>query len=124
MRSSIANNLTDTATGSERIVTLRMRASLSQAALAKAASISREAIGKYERGESSPSVDIASRIAAALKVSLDYLVAGTTSDLDELDDDIIARALELSALPDDERWPVFAVLDAYLRDVRSRRADA
>ena len=83
-----------------------------------------EGYGKYERGESSPSVDVASRIAAALEVSLDYLVAGTTSDLDDLDDGIIARARELAALPDDERRPVLAVLDAYLRDVRIRRAYA
>jgi len=122
--SSLAKSSTDAATVSERIATLRKRANLSQAALAKAASISREAIGKYERGESSPSVDIASRIAAALEVSLDYLVAGTTSELDDLDDDIIARARELSALADDERRPVLAVLDAYLRDVRIRRAYA
>ena len=124
MPTDFANRPTDSATVSERIATLRKRASLSQAALAAAASISREAIGKYERGESSPSVDIAGRIAAALGVSLDYLVAGATSDLDDLDDGIVARARELAALPDDERRPVLAVLDAYLRDVRIRRAYA
>lgn len=122
MPTHLTKSSTNAATVSERIATLRKRAGLSQAALAKAASISREAIGKYERGESSPSVDIASRIAAALEVSLDYLVAGATSELDELDDSIIARARELNALPEDERQPVLRVLDAYLRDVRIRQA--
>lgn len=122
MPTTATNHRYETAAAvSERIATLRKRAGLSQAALAAASSISREAIGKYERAESSPSVDIASRIAAALGVTLDYLVAGATAATDDLDDDILARARELNGLPDDERQPLLRVLDAYLRDVRIRR---
>ena len=67
-------------------------------------------------------MDTPARIAAALGVSLDYLVAGATSDLDDIDDGIVARARELPALPNDERRPVHAVLDPYLIDVRIRGA--
>ncbi len=116
------NSHTVAASVGERIAQLRKRQGLSQASLSAAASISREAIGKYERGIASPSVDTAARIAAALEVSLDSLVGGQSTDADDLAPEILERARELDALPDDERKPVLAVLDAYLRDVRIRRA--
>jgi len=31
-------------------------------------------VGKYERGDASPSIEVAKKIADALEVSLDYLV--------------------------------------------------
>ena len=46
----------------------------SQTDLATASKVSREIIGKYERGEAVPSIDFAKRIADAFEVSLDYLV--------------------------------------------------
>lgn len=121
-RTNVPTTTSSTASIGERIAQLRKRLNLSQSALASAANISREAIGKYERGESSPSVDIAGRIAEALDVTLDFLVAGSNSSTDDLDGDILSRARELAALPENERTPVLAVLDAYLRDVRIRQA--
>ena len=110
------------ATVGERLLWLRKRHGLSQAALAKAATISREAVSKYERDESSPTVDTAARIAEALDVSIDFLVAGTPDDDGAIDGDILERARELAALPDAERRPLLTVLDSYLRDVRIRNA--
>ena len=106
----------------KRIATLRKRKRWSQAALAEAAHVSREAIGKYERGVAVPSVETARRIADAFDVTLDYLAGD--SEAGAIDRETLARVQELQALPDDDREHVLAVVDAFLRDVRIRRAYA
>ena len=60
-----------------RIAQLRKEKGFSQAGLAKVVGISREAIGKYERGEASASIETAKKIADAFDVTLDYLVDET-----------------------------------------------
>ncbi|WP_414692279.1 helix-turn-helix domain-containing protein [Pedobacter sp. CFBP9032] len=44
--------------------------------MAKEANVFREIIGRYERNEVSPSVDVAKKIADTLEVSLNYLAGG------------------------------------------------
>jgi len=46
--------------------------------LAKAVGTSPAIIGRYERDEITPSVEVAAKIAEALDVSLDYLVGNAT----------------------------------------------
>ena len=111
-----------TAALGERIVHLRKRAGLSQAALARASRVSREAIGKYERGEASASVEMAKRIADALDVTIDHLIG--ESPLADLDPDTVARVRRLQELPPERRAHVLAVLDAYLRDSHTAKAYA
>jgi transcriptional regulator with XRE-family HTH domain len=59
---------------SKSIAEIRKEKSLSQTDLANSSEVSREMIGKYERGDASLSIDAAKKIADALEVSLDYLV--------------------------------------------------
>jgi transcriptional regulator with XRE-family HTH domain len=63
-----------------RLATIRKDKKVSQGELAIKAGIHINVIGRYERGEATPSIEIAGKIAEALKVSLDYLVLGR-SDL-------------------------------------------
>ena len=58
----------------QRIKLFREEAGLTQNQLAELADISREAIGNYEKGRRVPPVDIAQRIATALKMSVNDLV--------------------------------------------------
>lgn len=60
-----------------KITALRTAKKMSQVDLAKDAGVSREIIGRYERSEVSPSIDIAKKIAETLEVSLDYLAGGS-----------------------------------------------
>ena len=62
----------------EHITTLRKRKGLSQGELGKAVGTSGDIIGKYERGEVKPPVEVAAKIADALDVSLDYLVGASS----------------------------------------------
>lgn len=53
---------------------LRKSKNWSQSELATNSGVSREMIGKYERGEAVPSIDAPKKIADAFEVSMDYLV--------------------------------------------------
>lgn len=66
------------------ITTLRKQKDWSQTELATKSGVSREMIGKYERGEAVPSIEAAKKIANAFDVSLDYLVGqGINSKFDK-----------------------------------------
>ena len=68
--------------------------------LGKLVETSGDIIGRYERDEVKPSIEVVIRMADALEVSLDYLVGKT--DL-ELDSSTLNRIREVTALPDEDR---------------------
>jgi transcriptional regulator with XRE-family HTH domain len=104
------------------ITELREEKGWPQTDLAKESNVSREIIGKYERGEAVPSIDFAKRIADALGVSLDYLVGeGVNASFDKK---TLTRLQEIENLQDKDREHVLALLDAFLRDVRTKKAYA
>ncbi|MFY0604499.1 MAG: helix-turn-helix transcriptional regulator [Flavobacteriaceae bacterium] len=105
----------------EKITKLKKLKNLSQVALAEATGISRDAISKYERGDSVPSVDYAKRIADALGVSLDYLVSDSDKE-DVLDNDAVKRIKEIQNLPLSEKDKIYSVIDALIRDYRTKKA--
>ena len=68
-------------------------------------------IGRYEREEMKPSIDVVTKIADLLEVSLDYLVGKTDV---ELDDAMLKRIQLVSKLPDKEKEHVFVFLDSFI----------
>ncbi|WP_426473373.1 helix-turn-helix domain-containing protein [Chryseobacterium balustinum] len=58
----------------QNITIISKKLKLSQSDLGKAVGTSGDIIGRYERDEVKPSIEIAIKIADALQVSLDYLV--------------------------------------------------
>ncbi len=68
-------------------------------------------IGRYERDEVKPSIEMAKALAEALEVSLDYLVGSTDSLLDKT---VVKKNLDIQKLRDDDKSHVFALLDAFL----------
>lgn len=107
----------------EKITKLKKLKNLSQVALAEATGISRDAISKYERGDSVPSVDYAKRIADALSVSLDYLVNDSHQE-EVLDNDAVKRIKEIKGLPFKEKDKIYSVIDALIRDYKTKKACA
>ena len=104
------------------IADLRMQKGWSQTELATESGVSREIIGKYERGEAVPSIEFAKRIADAFGVSLDYLVGEGT--LSRLDKKTVKRMQDIESLKDDDKSHLFAIVDAFLRDATTRKAYA
>lgn len=62
---------------SDRLKIVREEKGMKREELAKLIGTSAAIIGRYERSERTPSIDIAKNIADALEVSLDYLVGET-----------------------------------------------
>lgn len=105
----------------EHIVLLRKQKDLSQADLGKAVGTSGDIIGRYERDEVKPSIEVVIKIADALEVSIDYLVGKTTLALDKV---TLKRIQEIQGLPDQDKTHLFALMDAFLRDAKTKRAYA
>lgn len=105
----------------EIIVAERKKKGYSQDELAKKVGTISVTIGRYERDEIKPSIDIASKIADALEVSLDYLTGKTNI---ELDNSIINRVVEIQNLPDEDRTHILYTLDGLLQNVRTKQAFA
>ncbi len=104
-----------------KVVQLRKAKGLSQTGLAAQLSIHKNVLGRYERGEATPSVDVARKIADLLDVSLDYL----TGKVDEhIDRSIVDKVISIQKLPKEERDRIIFTLDALIRDARSRFAYA
>lgn len=105
----------------ERITLIRKQLKWSQEDLAKKVGTSAPIIGRYERDEIKPSIEVAAKMAELLNVSLDYLV-GKTDVL--LDNKVMNRITEIQKLSPDEQKTVFSLLDAFLRDTKTRKAYA
>jgi transcriptional regulator with XRE-family HTH domain len=61
----------------QRLKELRLRAGLTQEALARAAGVANDAVRKWERGKRTPLLDMAAKLADALGCTLDELAGRT-----------------------------------------------
>ncbi len=105
----------------KRILELRKDKGLTREKLGKTIGTSGAIIGRYERNERTPSVEIARKMAEALGVSLDYLV-GNTEFL--LDTDVIKKIQDIQKLPKEDKQHLFYVLDNILQNVKAKQAFA
>lgn len=105
----------------KRLTEVRKSKKISQDELGKTLNVVGAVIGRYERDEVKPSIDTAAAIAEALEVSLDYLVGNTDLLFDKL---IVKRMNDIQKLDKQEREHVNALLDAFLRDTKAKKAYA
>jgi transcriptional regulator with XRE-family HTH domain len=105
----------------ENMMLIRKKKSLSQSDLGKLVGTSGDVIGRYERGDIKPSIEVVQKLADALEVSIDYLV-GKSNIL--LDKQAIERIEDISKLPDDKKNYVLNLIDMCLRDFKARKAYA
>lgn len=83
--------------------------------LGKLVNVHGAVIGRYERDEVKPSIEMATQLAEALEVSLDYLV-GSTDVL--LEKDIVNKILDIQKLKENDKQHVFALLDAFIKQTK------
>lgn len=102
-----------------QVMNVRKRKGISQGDLGKQVGTSGDIIGKYERDEVKPSIEVASKIADALEVSLDYLVGKTNV---EIDAKTLRRLQDIQLLNDQDKAHIFELLDAFLRDRKTKKA--
>ena len=92
----------------ERIVALRKKQKWSQDELAKKVGTSAPIIGRYERNEIKPSIEVAKKLADELGVTIDYLISGSNKIFDK---DLLE---DIENLSEEDRQQVYYVLDMAL----------
>lgn len=105
-----------------RILELRKARGWSQPELGKKVGTSGPIIGRYERAEITPSVDVARRLAEVFDVTLDHLTSEKDMPQALKDPSMIERWRSLDDLPTDDRDKILYVVDGLIRDARARLA--
>ncbi|RZS92325.1 helix-turn-helix protein [Aquimarina brevivitae] len=100
-----------------RLKTVREEKAMKREEVAKKIGTSAAIIGRYERNERTPSIDIAKNIAEALEVSLDYLVGDTTVLLK--DKKMLYRIELLQKINPDYKDRILYMLDVMLKDAQN-----
>jgi len=95
----------------KRLAEVRKDKKLSQEDIAKKVGVHAAVIGRYEREEVKPSIEIATQIAEALAISLDYLVGSTEVALDK---NTTKRIQDIQKLSQEDKKHFYALLDAFL----------
>jgi len=106
----------------EQIVRLRKTKGWSQDDLAKQIGASRIMIGKYERGDNAPSIEVMLKLARAFEVSIDYLIG--EGQLASFDNEVLRRMEDIENLDDDTKNKLFFLIDNVLQNVKAKKAFA
>jgi transcriptional regulator with XRE-family HTH domain len=105
-----------------KIIELRKQKSLSQTDFAKVVGVSREMIGRYERDEVIPSIEVAAKIADALEVSLDYLAGNGKKDA--VDKKTMKLIHDIEDLEPSIKDKLIFLANAVIRDAKTGKAYA
>jgi transcriptional regulator with XRE-family HTH domain len=106
----------------ERITMVRKQLKLSQDDLAKKIGTSAPIVGRYEREEIKPSIDVAAKIADALGVSIDYLLGN--SDKMILDKKNLQRLEDIDQLADEDKHNIFYTIDNLIKAAKLKNIAA
>ncbi len=105
---------------SKTIVELRKKKNWSQADLAEMTGVSQVMIGKYERGDAIPSIEVAKKIADAFGVSLDYLVGeGLNASFDKK---TVKRLQDIQNMDEQTQSILFNLIDTYIQNFKTKQA--
>jgi transcriptional regulator with XRE-family HTH domain len=94
----------------------------SQSELAKFLNTNHSIIGKYERDEVKPSIDVVKNLSEVLETTVGFLL-GETMQTNILKDPTMLRRLnDLVNLPEKDRECILYTLDSLLQNVKTRQA--
>ena len=92
---------------------LRKQRKISQPELAEKVNLHFQQIGRYERGTSSPPVEVVLRIAKALDISVTTLLTGENNQV-IIDTELLELVKKVDTFDDNDRLVVKAFIDALL----------
>jgi transcriptional regulator with XRE-family HTH domain len=105
-----------------KITTLRKERNWSQGDLAQQIEASREIIGKYERNENLPSIEMVAKMAKAFGVTIDYLIGeGENAALDK---ETVDRINDIQKMDSNTKSVLFNVIDTYIQNFKTKKAFA
>ncbi len=95
----------------KRLTEARKKKGISQQEVAQLLNTKAPVIGRYEREEMTPSVEVATKLASILGVSMDYLVGNTET---EIDNETLKRIQQIQVLNEEDKAHLYALMDAFL----------
>jgi transcriptional regulator with XRE-family HTH domain len=101
----------------KRLTAARQAKGLTKEKLGKVVGVHHSQIGRYEKGEASPSAEVLKKMANALDASTDYLMNGTTADLaaeNIQDKTLINQFNRITELSPENKTVVSKLIDAFL----------
>lgn len=106
----------------EKIILVRKQLKWSQDDLAKKIGTSAPIVGRYEREEIKPSIEVASKLADALDVTLDYLL-GKSENM-TLDKKNLQRLQDIEQLPEEDKKNIFYTIDGLIKAAKFKNIAA
>lgn len=105
----------------KRVLELRKERNWSQPELGKLIGTSGTIIGRYERGEITPSIEVARKLAAVFGVTVDALISD--NDVPEIlkDQAMLERWRALEGISEEDRGRILFVVDSLVRDAQARQ---
>ena len=94
----------------------------SQSELARLLKTNHSIIGKYEREEVKPSVDMVKKLADVLDTTVAYLLGETEEENILKDPNMLKRLNDINSLPQKDKEGILFALDGLLRDAKTRLA--
>ncbi|OWK69710.1 helix-turn-helix domain-containing protein [Pedobacter sp. AJM] len=105
-----------------KIITLRKTRDWSQGDLAQQIGASREIIGKYERNENLPSIEMVAKMAKAFEVTVDFLIGeGENASYEK---ETVERINDIQKMDADTQSVLFNVIDTYIQNFKTKKAFA
>lgn len=96
----------------------------SQTQLAKEIGVHQSIIGRYEREEAKPTIDVVINLAKALHTTVGYLL-GENEDADLFKDPVMLNRLKaLNNLPEKDKECILYTLDGLLQNYNAKKAFA
>jgi len=105
-----------------KVSQLRKDKNWSQGDLAQRLDASREIIGKYERGENLPSIEMVAKMAKEFGVTVDFLIGeGENASFDK---DTVNRINDIQKMDEQTKNVLFNVIDTYIQNFKTKLAFA
>jgi len=105
-----------------KISLFRKEKEWTQGDLAEQIVASREIIGKYERNENSPSLEMALKMAKAFGITVDFLLG--EGEYSSYDQDTIDRIKNILKMDTNTKLVLFNVIDTYIQNFKTKQAFA
>jgi transcriptional regulator with XRE-family HTH domain len=108
----------------KKMADIRKERKMTQDELAKLLNTSISVIGRYERDEMTPSIEVAKNISGHLNTTIGYLL-GETDRADLFKDPVMLQRLaELNKMDNTEQGHILHVLDGFIKSVKLKNIAA
>ena len=77
-------------------------------------------IGKYERNDNAPSIEVLLKMAKAFDVTVDYIIG--EGQLSNYDKDVLKRIEDIEQLDDETRSKLFFLIDNIIQNFKTKQA--